>query len=57
MIFAARGANMVRWLKDASSLGLRGVILITCGNVLLEMVILEARGAEMIRWTKNDDHQ
>ena len=29
VIFTARGAEVVRWLKDATSMGLRGVILVT----------------------------
>ena len=52
VIFTARGAEMFWWLKDASSMGSRGVILVTRDAAILEMVIPEAQGAEIFWWSE-----
>ena len=57
VICTARGAEMFWWLKDATSMGSRGVILVTRDTVILEMVIFEAQGAKMFGGLKNDDLQ
>ena len=48
---------MVRWLKDASSMGSRGVILATRESAILEVGDLEGQSAEMFGGLKNHDLQ